>query len=313
MFRALQNLLGVQPWRTNIEVWADVVSFNEEMDVVTVLFTTTPSFARDPQFLSRWGWQARAMAQSMYPPRTAQDHMLRQWVMAQIVPNRVTTLLRETDLGFELFGADLAANRQLLGVNYSPHDHNGAMLRLNCNGPVPLVIGAIGTQAIALERLSALHRVGAKPLVAARVQANHTLYASGIHDAPAMVAFSFDPAVPPLKIEEVALMLGDLKETDTTNPVLLAAAAGPRASDEGWFYHRRFRIPPELTEGRVIYVADIWIHRPFLPDRCFSDRTPRLVPVLAQPGDVGGVELIPHDRVGQIFPPDQASLFRLRG
>jgi hypothetical protein len=127
-----------------------------------------------------------------------------------------------------------------------------------------------------------------------------------------MVAFSFDPGVSPMKLQEVAEMIHELKSSDTQNPVLQAAAAGPRASDQFWFYHRRFRIPPELAEGRVIYAADIWVHRPFLPEGYFSDRTPRLIPVLAQPGETGGVELIPHDRIAQVFPPAQQSLFRLK-
>jgi hypothetical protein len=165
---------------------------------------------------------------------------------------------------------------------------------------------------VAAERLAALYRAGAKPLIGARVQANSSLYQPGAASAPAMVAFSFDPAVSPLKLQEVAQMIHDLKSSDTQNPVLLAAAAGPRASDQFWFYHRRFRIPPEITEGRAVYAADIWVHRPCLPERYFSPRTPRLIPVLAQPGETGGVELIPHDRVEQVFPPAQASLFRLK-
>jgi hypothetical protein len=144
------------------------------------------------------------------------------------------------------------------------------------------------------------------------VQANNALYGQGFSGAPAMVVFSFDPGVSPMKIEETAEMIYDLKSSDTQNPVLLAAAAGPRASDEFWVYHRRYRIPPELTEGRLIYCGDIWIHRQFLADGYFSSRTPRLLPLLAQPGDVGGVELIPHERVAQVFPPGQVSLFRLK-
>jgi hypothetical protein len=61
-----------------------------------------------------------------------------------------------------------------------------------------------------------------------------------------------------------------------------------------------------------VYAADIWIHRRHLADGYFSERQPRLVPLLAQPGDTGGVELIPHDRVAQVFPPAQVSLFALK-
>jgi hypothetical protein len=312
MFRALQNMLGAQPWRCNHEVWAEVLAYSPETGQATFLFTTTVSMSRDPQFLSRWGWQVRAMFEDLYPPRTPTDAMLRNWVKGGSRVNNVDYLLRETDLGFDLFGATVVVPGNVLGRDYDGFDHNGSVLRLDCRGPLPVVIGAPGAANVASERLASLYRTGARPLVGARVQANHTLYGQGTRSAPAMVAFSFDPGVSPLKLQEVAQMIHELKSSDTQNPVLLAAAAGPRASDEFWFYHRRFRIPPELAEGRVIYAGDIWIHRPYLPDGFFSDRTPRLIPVLAQPGETGGVELIAHEHIGQLFPAPQQSLFRLK-
>ena len=313
MFRALQNLFGAQPWRTSLEVWAEPLATSPQTGQVTFLFTTTEAMARDPQFLSRWGWQARAMYDDLYPPRTPTDVVLRNWVKRSERPNQVDILLRETDLGFDLFGASVSVPANLLGPDFTAFGHDAAVLRLDCSGPLPVVLGPVGQVTVASERLAALYRAGAKPLVGARVQANHTLYAAGAKSAAAMVAFSFDPGVSPLKLQEAAEMIFDLKSSDTLNPVLAAAAAGPRASDAFWFYHRRFRIPPELTEGRVIYAGDVWINRPFLRDGYFSPRTPRLIPVLAQPGDTGGVELIPHDRVAQAFPPTQVSLFQPKG
>jgi hypothetical protein len=311
MFKALQNLLGLQPWRTTDEVWADVLSYSPEQNLLTCLFTNSGGFVRDPQFLSRWGWQIRAMNEELYPPRTSTDYVLQRWVQRLATANSVDHLLGETDLGFDLFAASLTVSPEVIGPDYDDADHNGGFVRLNCSGALPVVVGCVGAPVVAQERLAALFRVGAKPLVAARVQANHSLYQPGRRNAPAMVVFSFDPAVSPMKLCEVAEMIFELKSSDTQNPVLQAAAAGPRASDQFWFYHRRFRIPPELTEGRVIYAADLWVHRPYLADGYFSPRTPRLVPVLVQPGDVGGVELVPHDQTARLFPPAQLSLFRL--
>jgi hypothetical protein len=312
MFRALQNMLGAQPWRCSHEVWGEPVGWSSETAQLTILFTTTAAMSRDPQFLSRWGWQVRALNSDLYPPRTPTDWVLRNWVKTPWQVNNVAHLLRETDLGFELFAATLLVNPATLGPNYDMYEHDGGVVRVDCRGPLPVVMGTVGEDVVASERLASLYRAGAKPLVGARVQSNFALYQPGSEGAPAMVAFSFDPGVSPLKLQEVAEMVYELKSSVTQNPVLIAAAAGPCASDKFWFYHRRFRIPPELTEGRVIYTGDIWVHRPYLPERYFSDRTPRLVPVLAQPGETGGVELIPHDRVAQVFPPAQASLFRLK-
>lgn len=311
MFRALQNLLGAQPWRASHEIWGEPLAYAPESGQITFLFTTTQAMSRDPQFLSRWGWQVRAMNDNLYPPRTPTDAILRNWVKAPARVNDVQYLLRETDLGFDLFGGTVLVPPAVLGRDYNSFDHNAGVLRLDCRGPLPVVLGAVGTAAVASERIASLVRTGAKPLVGARVQANHTLYSPGAKNAPAMAVFSFDPGVSPLKLQEVAEMIHELKSSDTQNPVLLAAAAGPKASDQFWFYHRRFRIPPELTEGRVVYCGDLWIHRPFLADGHFSPRTPRLIPLLAQPGETGGVELIPHDHVGQLFPATQASLFQL--
>lgn len=312
MLRALQNLLGVQPWRTSEEAWGEPLAYDPATGQITFLFTNTASFARDPQFLSRWGWQVRAMNDDLYPPRTSTDYTLRNWVKRPATSNRVEHLLGESDLGFDLFAATVYTTPQVVGADYDVSDLNGSLLRLNAAGPLPTVTGPVGTQLAAHERLGALHRVGAKAVFGARVQANHTLYSQGVRSAPAMCVFSFEPAISPMKLEEIAEMIFELKSSDTQNPVLLAAAAGPRASDEFWFYHRRFRLPPELTEGRAVYCGDLWVHRPFLPDGYFSARTPRLLPLLAQPGDMGGIELIPHDSIAQIFPPAQASLFRVQ-
>jgi hypothetical protein len=305
-------MLGAQPWRCSHEVWGEPAGWSSETAQFTFLFTTTAAMSRDPQFLSRWGWQVRALDSELYPPRTPTDWVLRNWVKTPWQVNNVVQLLRETDLGFDLFAVTLVVNPAVLGSNYDLGEHDGGVVRVDCRGPLPVVLGPVGADIVASERLASLYRAGAKPLVGARVQANGDLYQPGKDNAPAMVVFSFDPGVSPMKLQEVAEMIFELKSSDTQNPVLQAAAAGPRASDQFWFYHRRYRIPPELTEGRVIYAGDIWVHRPFLPERYFSDRTPRLIPVLAQPGETGGVELIPHDRIGQVFPPAQASLFRLK-
>jgi hypothetical protein len=311
MINTLRNLFGLQPWRTHEEVWADALSYHAQQGLLHCIFTTTGSFARDPQFLSRWGWQVRALRDNLYPPRTPTDQVLQRWVKSNPSVNRVAHLLTETDLGFELFAATLHADPEVLGLHYDIADHNGSMLRLNCASAVPAVAGPVGAAVVAAERLAALARTGARPIVGACLQVDPNLYANaGKSGAPAMVVLSFDPAVPPAQLAEVAQMLADLKTTDTQNSVLLAAAAAPRAGDKFWFYHRRFRIPPELTEGRLVYAADLWVHRAALPGEHLSPHAAPFLPLLAQPGDLGGVELIPHDLLSAYFPLQQTGLFR---
>jgi hypothetical protein len=308
MLNFLQDMFGLRPWKTDKEIWADALVYVPETQTLSVIFSNTGDFGSDPQFLSKWGWQFRAMHHNLYPPRTSTDYVLQRWIQGQQKIGSVAHLLGENDLGFDLFAATLAAPSGAMPPDYSPYDLNG-LVQLNCAGPTPVVVGPLGLQRVAEERIVALQRVGGKPMPAALVQANRLLHSPGKVNAPGMVLFTFDPAVPPAKLVEVADMLAELKSTSTTNPVLMTAAAGPRANDQAWFYHRRFRIPPELTEGRLMYAADLWVHRPFLANGYFSEGTPRLLPLLAQPGDSGGVELIPHNRVRQFFPPALASLF----
>jgi hypothetical protein len=105
-----------------------------------------------------------------------------------------------------------------------------------------------------------------------------------------------------------------LKRTDDEHipPVLQPTAEAVAANEAGWSYHRRVRIAPEMTQGCAMYLADVWFHRPFLADGYLSNRQPRLVPCLAQPGDRGGIELMPHDRAGQFWSGAAAEALRLK-
>src|SRR3954453_5847760 len=125
MFRALQNLLGAQPWKASHEVWAEPLAYSPGTGQVTFLFSTTPSVARDPQFLSRWGWQVRAMHADLYPPRTPTDAVLRNWVKGAARVNQVDCLLRSTvrAIAHRSDPVLFSQNLKLLAGTRVPHFH----------------------------------------------------------------------------------------------------------------------------------------------------------------------------------------------
>jgi hypothetical protein len=226
---------------------------------------------------------------------------------------QVTQLVWKAQSGLDLYGVDLPVDPRLAQTDYSQHDHNGAMFRLRLQTPVPTLLGPVDCHTVAVERLRVLFEQGARPAVGARVQANRALYEPGTRAGhPGLAIFSFDPAATPAFLEDLAQTLYDLKDSDTENPVLLAAAEPLFANEEEWYYHRRKRVPAELTKGLAVYAGDLWIHRPFLVDGYFSSRQPRALPLLAEPGETGGLELIPHDRIDQFWHAAQAAGFRPR-
>jgi hypothetical protein len=118
-----------------------------------------------------------------------------------------------------------------------------------------------------------------------------------------MVMFSPDYTVSAEDLRGWAARLYDLKYTGVEDPVLRQAVWPLEASDRTWYYHRRVRLPDEFTGGRAVYLADLWVHRPFIDGR-FRHRAevggrPRRVPCLAEMHDQGwaGIELVPFDEV----------------
>src|SRR5205085_2061929 len=57
-------------------------------------------------------------------------------------------------------------------------------------------------------------------------------------------------------------------------------------------HHDRARVQLEATDGHEVYLAGLWVHRPFLREGYLKGRTFRC---LVEPGDQGGIELLPWD------------------
>lgn len=294
------------------EVWAAFVAFEEARSVLTVVFSTTPAMCRSPVCLSLWAWQVNYLSRGKMTPHTAVEARLHQWISGEPQIGQVRQLVRQSEAGLDLFGFDVQVDRRLLGPNFDEQDHNDSMFWLGLRDRAPAVLGPVPTQEVALARLSELFSRGARPALGARLQAHVSLYEPGPgRGNPAVALFTFDPAVQPEFLVDLADFIYDLDDVDTEDdPVLLAAAAVPMANMEEWRYCRRARIPMELTRGHVIYAGDIWVHRPFLVDGYFSDRQLRAMPLLADPGESGGLELIPYDRINHFWPGPQGNVFR---
>ncbi len=301
---------------TGNEVWAEPFSINRERGTFTLLFSTTPHTARDPVTLSRWSCHVRAMAMTINTivPRSPVEQSLYRWLTGYSSAGQVTPLVRQAEAGLDLWSADLVLDPREFGPQYCEDDHNGSILWLGFQEQRPVVLGPVGDDAVALARLAALYRLGGRPAVAARIQANRRLYEPVLYGSAGLVVMTFDPAFPPQELSQLAERLYDLKEINAEElpPPYRFARDAVLANEDCWHYHRRVRVPPELTNGRTAYIADLWFHRTFLTDRYLSPRQPRLLPVLAQVEETGGIELIPHDRVGQFWPGIAGAMFALQ-
>jgi hypothetical protein len=304
------------------EVWAKPIAVSQDKSILTVLFTTTPAFARDPVVISRWTAHAVEIAKQRIQPRSPVEHALAQFMTAPTAVNAIVPLARQAEAGIDLFGTDVAIDPQVMGAGCDPGEHNASLVRLAFHGYEPYVAGMVGADVVAMERLAILYRQGGQPVITALVQANFKLHERGRRGNPGLVVVSFDPQATLPLLEQAAEAAYALESTpdNPLPPHLLPTARAVMANEEGWCYHRRVRMAPELTQGRVgissagcaMYLADLWFHRPFLADGYLSDRQPRLLGCLAQPGDQGGIELIPHDRLGQFWSGPQLAALQLR-
>jgi hypothetical protein len=136
---------------------------------------------------------------------------------------------------------------------------------------------------------------------AALVQANNQLWEPGDVTLPALVLISFERG------SDVMSTLHDL----AAEAAALKSRRRPRDRDEQWvgdalrdeeaFYHRRRRLPRSFTGGRVVYLADLWMPRRYLRNGVLG--RVREFPVLAEPGDEGGLELLPYWDPHAFDPP----------
>jgi hypothetical protein len=128
------------------------------------------------------------------------------------------------------------------------------------------------------------------PVTGYIVQAHEALYQPGRDTLPCVVLFSFSPEVEQDAgyMHHLAERIFALKNSEQEDPDLKFLAA--LTTDECPIPYRRRRLPFSFTDGSTIYCADLWVKRAYLKNGMLETSA---LPCLAEPGEVGGLELIP--------------------
>jgi hypothetical protein len=128
------------------------------------------------------------------------------------------------------------------------------------------------------------------PVTAYVVQAHEGLLKPGGGPLPCLVLFSFQQEVESDSeyMRYLAERLFSYKGTAPDDAASRHLAS--LVTDEQPIPYRRRRLPHAFTDGSTIYCADLWVKRTYLKGGYIRGTT---LPCLAEPGEVGGLELIP--------------------
>lgn len=210
----------------------------------------------------------------------------RRWELPRSLTDGVQVYLCEARLPHDLIP---------VGMRYD--DWRRELTMLPCRAQ-PRRHGQIEMLRYRLKEIEATHdrwvRCVAKrgvPVTAALVQANNRLFEPGREPLPALVLITFDRDIPNLDdyLSELAQRVFRLKEEDPRDAEERYVAELTR--DERAAMYRRRRLPEKFTGGPVVYAADLIICPWYLRDGCLRER---LLPCIAEPGDEGAIEHLPH-------------------
>lgn len=177
--------------------------------------------------------------------------------------------------------------------------------------PVGLVLAIRGWRS--LQRLHAVEKrfaglltIGLRgvPVTGYLVQANEALFQPGTETSlPALVLFSFQPEVDGDVGYMSSLARRVYRLKNTQFPDADSSYVASLTTNEQAVPYRRRALPLSFTDGSTIYCADLWIQRSDLRGGCL---TASQLPCLAEPGESGGIELVPA-----FLLPSPAPLTRL--
>jgi hypothetical protein len=285
--------------RTNEVVWGDVVGGNSA--AMLVLYSNAPGFERNLSFLSEWGLKSRMLLAGKATPQSQVDQHLSGWLRHDWTPGACSHVLRREQFGFSLFLHGFELNPAMFqGVN--PYDPNAMLVQLDCRHSNIHVVGRLPPTQVAMQRLTDVYQSGGKPVAAALVQAGPLLLQNSGYSGAVVVVFSFDPRIEPIALKSTADMIAEGKWGELSDERFEPGTELLQASDVQWQHGRRVRIGARSSAELEFYVADLWVPREFLLDGFLSPRQPRLLPCLATAGDQGAIELLPYDRITQIWP-----------
>jgi hypothetical protein len=142
-------------------------------------------------------------------------------------------------------------------------------------------------------RFETLLKLGMRgvPVSGYLVQANEALFKPGSEvSLPALVLFSFQPEVDsdPGYMSSLARSVYRLKNTYPQDADGSYVAA--LTTDERAIPYRRRALPLSFTDGSTIFCADLWIQRSDLRGGLLATNQ---LTCLADPGENGGIELVP--------------------
>lgn len=151
---------------------------------------------------------------------------------------------------------------------------------------------ALSARALHTQQEKTVRRVlsSGVPVMTVLVQANGLLYRRGPFALPCLVLFTFDPdyGQDADYMENLARRVYHLKDTHQVVPDLQYVVA--LVTDEEAERYRRRPLPVSFTGGPLVYAADLWVKRKYLRGGYLSGPW---LPCIAEPGQEGGLELVP--------------------
>lgn len=156
---------------------------------------------------------------------------------------------------------------------------------------IDFVVFLFATRGIALLRQDYRKRshiaANWRPVSAVLVQANPGLFRSGLLDLPCLVVFSFEDLDYEIlnRISERVAALKNGGQTEQERAEIAPLLAPPAVRS------RRKALPLSLTDGRTVYVADLFVNRRYLEKGYLTHRT---LPCFAEPGVEGGLDMMPY-------------------
>jgi hypothetical protein len=265
-----------------------------------VLFTFDPRHRHDLVFLDRVC--ARLARLRGRAPADEDERDMADILARDHVPHRFPRWELPPTLGG---GAAVYLAEMLLPFRLLPHDFD-ALGQLDRFLPCRAEMCAGGRLELlpyrradverrALQWLRCLRPRGVQ-VTGALVQANEALLRPGPRDLPCMVLITFEDFPDQERyLRRLAERVYALKGLDLDDPD--ARYVSNLVTDERAMKYRRRPLPPSFTGGRVVYAADLIIHRPFLRRGYLVER---LLPCLAEPGDEGFLDLLPSGGLAEL-------------
>ena len=147
---------------------------------------------------------------------------------------------------------------------------------------------------------------GWQPVSAVLVQANPGLFRAGMLDLPCLVVFSFETSDYEI-LNEISKQVAELKngvQTETGSAEIAEMLAAPAVR------YRRKALPLSLTGGLTVYAADLFVNRRYLEKGYLTHRT---LPCFAEPGEAGGMEMMPYQITDRRDAPEPEPFIKISG